>query len=280
MNQVGRLRKDSDPATGACEPGLIRFDPRELHVWGIWLTASDAALAYYRSTLSLDERDRAERFSFENLRRSYVLSRGGLRILLAHYLGCAPNEIELIYGPKGKPALRHASRIRFNTSHSGQMALHAFTYDCEIGVDVEQLRELTDPEAIAARFFSRAEVAELLSLRPGDRGLAFLRCWTRKEAYVKSIGDGLAIPLNHFQVTLLPGVPARFVQVTSDMGAASDWTLNDLELATGYVGALAYRDKPRPTTIHPTVQADQLPELLRARDEAPQRADGLSTTGL
>ena len=153
--------------------------------------------------------------------------------------------------------------IRFNTSHSGQMALHAFTRDCELGVDVEQLRDLDDPEAIATRFFSSTEVSELLSLRPGDRGLAFLRCWTRKEAYVKSIGDGLAIPLNHFQVTLLPGVPARFVQVTNNMGTASDWTLNDLELAAGYVGALAYRDSLRPTTIHPPVRADNFQKSSR-----------------
>jgi 4'-phosphopantetheinyl transferase len=264
MNQRTRPGKDSFAATGTSEAGSIRLGPREVQIWAIWLTASDAAFSYYRSTLSLDERDRSERFSFENLRHSYVLSRGGLRILLGHYLGCSPDEVELLYGPKGKPALRPATRIRFNTSHSGQMALHAFTCDCELGVDVEQLRDLDDPEAIAARFFSSAEVSELLSLRPCDRGLAFLRCWTRKEAYVKSIGDGLAIPLNHFQVTLLPGVPARFVQVTSDMGVASDWTLNDLELAEGYVGALAYRDSPRPTTIHPTVRADKLPEVLQA----------------
>jgi 4'-phosphopantetheinyl transferase len=246
-------------------PDQSDFCPREVHIWGIWLTASDAALVSYRSTLSLDERDRAERYSFENLRRSFTLSRGGLRILLAHYLGCPPNEIELVCGPKGKPALRDSSRIRFNASHSGQMALYAFTLDCELGVDVEHFRELDDAELIAARFFSAAEVSELLSLKSDDRGLAFFRCWTRKEAYIKAIGDGLAIPLNRFQVTLLPGAPARFVQIAGDMGTASDWTLHHLDLSPGYVGALAYRDSRRPTTIHPTVRADELPELLPAQ---------------
>ena len=250
--------------SGSCQVGPIRFGAREIQIWGIWLTASDAELAYYRSTLSLDERHRAERFSFANLKRSYTLSRGGLRILLAHYLRCPPNEIELVCGAKGKPELRHSSRIRFNASHSDQIALYAFTLGCELGVDVEQLRELDDLASIAVRFFSTGEVSELLSLEPEDRGLAFFRCWTRKEAYVKAIGDGLAISLDRFRVTLLPGAPARFVQIASDMGTASDWTLNHLEPAPGYIGALAYQDSQRPTTIHPIARADELPDVLRA----------------
>jgi 4'-phosphopantetheinyl transferase len=249
---------------GTRETGASLLGPREVQIWGIWLTASDAALSYYYSTLSLDERHRAERFRFGNLRRSYILSRGGLRILLAHYLGCAPTEIEIIGGPKGKPALRDSSRIRFNTSHSGEMALYSLTVGCELGVDVEQLRPLDDPESIAVRFFSPGEVSELLSLNPEDRGVAFFRCWTRKEAYVKAIGDGLAMPLNCFQVTLLPGVPARFVQLAGDTGIAGDWTLDHLDPEPGYLGALAYHDSRRPTTIHPTVPADQLPDLLQA----------------
>ena len=251
---------------GIREAGPIRLGWREVQIWGVWLTASDAALADFRSTLSFEERRRAERFRFENLRRSYTLSRGGLRILLGLYLGCPPNEIELTCGPKGKPALRNSSRIRFNASHSGEMALYAFTVGCELGVDVEQLRKLDDPESIAARFFSTAEAAELRSLKPDDRGSAFFRCWTRKEAYVKAIGDGLAIPLNRFQVTLLPGIPARVVQIASEMGIAADWTLDHLELAPGYLGALAYRDSRRPTAIQPTVRADVLRDILEAKN--------------
>jgi 4'-phosphopantetheinyl transferase len=234
-----------------------------VQVWGVWLSGSDDSLAYYRSTLSPEELQRAERFRFEHLRHSYTRSRGSLRLLLAHYLGHPPNEIQLIYRPKGKPILRDSSQIDFNASHSGQMALYAFTVGCELGIDVEQLRKLDDAESIAARFFSTAEASELLSLTPEQRGPAFFRCWTRKEAYVKAVGGGLAIPLNLFQVTLLPGIPARFVQLASDMGTAADWTLDHLELAPGYLGALAYRDSRRPTTIHPIVRSDDLPNLLR-----------------
>jgi 4'-phosphopantetheinyl transferase len=245
------------------EGGLARLGSREVQVWGVWLSGSDASLAYYRSILSPEELQRAERFRFEHLRHSYTRSRGSLRLLLAHYLGLPPNEIQLICRPKGKPILRDSSQIDFNASHSGQMALYAFTVGCELGIDVEQIRRLDDAESIAARFFSTAEASELLSLTPEQRGPAFFRCWTRKEAYVKAVGDGLAIPLNRFQVTLLPGIPARFVQLASDMGTAADWTLDHLELAPGYLGALAYRDNRRPTTFHPIVRSDDLPNLLR-----------------
>jgi 4'-phosphopantetheinyl transferase len=245
------------------EDGLARLGSREVQVWGIWLSGSDASLDYYRSTLSPEELQRAGRFRFENLRHSYTRSRGSLRLLLAHYLGCPPNQIELTCRPKGKPILRDSSRIDFNASHSGEMALYAFTVGCEVGIDVEKIRKLDEPESIATRFFSMAEASELLSLTPEQRGPAFFRCWTRKEAYVKAIGEGLSIPLDCFQVTLLPEVPARFVQIAGDMGKAADWTLDHLELAPGYLGALAYRDRRRPTTIHPLVRSDDLQKLLQ-----------------
>ncbi len=247
---------------GERESGPIEIGAREVHLWGIWLNAGTEALAQFSSTLSSEERYRADRFSSEILKCSYTFSRGGLRILLAHYLGRLPNEIELIRGPKGKPSLRESSRIRFNTSHSGQMALYAFTLGCEVGVDVEQIRKLDDAESLASRFFSPGEISELLSLNPKEMTQAFFRCWTRKEAYIKAVGGGLSIPLSCFQVTLLHGVPARLVQIADDMGDAGEWTLHHLEPAPGYVGALAYQDNPRPITIHPTVRAEDLSEAL------------------
>jgi 4'-phosphopantetheinyl transferase len=232
-----------------------------VEVWGIWLEAAEPMLRYYHSILSTEEHSRAERSRFEKFTGSYILSRGALRVLLSHHLGCSPNEIELTTGPRGKPALQSPSRLKFNVSHSGQMALYAFTFGCDIGIDVERIRKLDNAESIAARFFAAAEASELRSLIPHDRTLAFFRCWTRKEAYVKTIGDGLAIPLNSFQVTLLPGAPARLVQLST--GLATDWTLEHLDLAPGYIGALAYRDSPRPTTVHPLIRAGDLPGLLQ-----------------
>jgi 4'-phosphopantetheinyl transferase len=247
---------------GTSAPQPIVIGPREVQIWGLWSTASDPVIADFRSILSLEERRRAERFRFEHLKCSYTLSRGGLRVLLGHYLRCPPSAVELICGPKGKPELRDSTLLRFNTSHSGQMTVYAFTLGCELGVDVEHFRKLNDPESIAKRYFSPGEVSDLLALKAEDKEMGFFRCWTRKEAYVKAIGEGLAVPLDRFQVTLLPGTPARFVRIASEMGTAADWSLHHLEPAPGYLGALAYRDSPRPVVMYPVVPAEELKRVL------------------
>jgi 4'-phosphopantetheinyl transferase len=104
-----------------------------------------------------------------------------------------------------------------------------------------------------AGFFCLEEATEIMSLPPSERERAFFRCWTRKEAYIKAIGDGLSAPLDGFRVTVLPNAPAHFVHLgrgTTDTGA---WTLHDLCLAPDYAAALAYRDRQRPLSIFPIV---------------------------
>ncbi len=71
---------------------------------------------------------------------------------------------------------------------------------------------------------------------------AFFRCWTRKEAYVKGRGDGLALPLQDFDVSLLPNEPARLLATRPDSGDASRWELADLAAFTGYASALPFRN--------------------------------------
>jgi 4'-phosphopantetheinyl transferase len=223
----------------------------DVHVWTLDSGASEAMAARFLPILAPDEKERAARFRFDRLQHSFVVTRGVLRCLLACYVDVPPGGIRFAYGAKGKPALASAAGIEFNATHSGGFAMFAFAIGCRVGVDVELMRPMAGAADIAERFFCPEEAAEIGSLPLGERERAFFRCWTRKEAYIKAIGDGLSAPLDGFRVTLRPGEPARLVHIAHDTDAAQAWTLDDLGPAAGYMAALAYRDRRRSLSTFP-----------------------------
>jgi 4'-phosphopantetheinyl transferase len=214
----------------------------DVHVWRIALEVSDLLLARLREILADDERRRAERFHFEKDRRHFIAGRGALRVLLAGYLACRPEEVRFAYSNYGKPRLAdkdNASDLRFNLTHSHGLALLAVTRGRDIGIDVEHLRDMErDGEPLAERFFSPRETAVLRSLPPEQRREAFFHCWTRKEAYIKANGKGLSLPLDQFDVTLRPGEPAMLLATQHDPDEVQRWSIQNLNLGEGYVGAL------------------------------------------
>src|SRR5690554_1352871 len=101
-------------------PALAEDD---VHVWRIRLDAVDVLSGV--STLSVDERQRAEGFHFEKDRINYSRTRGMLRHLLGRYLDVPPRGIPIDYQMEGKPFVRNDRDLRFNVSHSGGVALIA-----------------------------------------------------------------------------------------------------------------------------------------------------------
>ena len=161
-------------------------------------TADLDAEAADGSALSDDECERAARFRFDRDRRRFVAGRSALRSLVGSYLDVAPDEVAFEYGPQGKPFVPGAT-LSFNVSHSGGQAVYAFGSGLEVGVDVELLDHARYGDDVAERFFSPQEVATLRGLAPAMRPDAFLRCWTRKEAFIKARGEGLSLPLDEFR---------------------------------------------------------------------------------
>jgi 4'-phosphopantetheinyl transferase len=201
---------------------------RIIHVWPVLNEAPSSVAERFQPYLSPDEKGRAARFRFEHLRNSFVVTHGVLRILLGRYLHISPAGILFKYGSKGKPRIAGSAGIDFNMSHSDGLAVFAFTAGCEVGVDVERIRPLPDMQSIADRFFCSEEAAELMSLAANQREHGFYLCWSRKEAYIKAIGDGLSAPLDSFRVTLQPCQPARFIHLANDTSASKAWSLHDL----------------------------------------------------
>ena len=248
-------------------------DQREVHVWFVELAASAASVEDCISTLSDDERERASRFRFEHLTTAFTLSRGILRVLLGRYLAIEPAHVRFAYGTRGKPRLAFPeSPLEFNLAHSGRFAAYAFAVGCELGVDIEEVRPISDQESIVRRFFSPEECEEWLELDSSQRDEAFFRCWTRKEAYIKALGDGLSMPLDSFRVSLRPEVPASLIHADGDPAAASDWSLWSLTPADGYAGSLAVPGRAHSVRILPPLTAASVLELVRGPGPFPPAA--------
>jgi len=196
--------------------------------------------------LSDTERRRADRFAFDRDRNRFIVARANLREMLATRLSVRPESVELTYGVHGKPALSRRfadSDLRFNVSHSDDVAVYAFSLGREIGIDIEVVRSIPDADDIAARFFSRRENETYLTLDPNDKPQGFFNCWTRKEAFVKAIGDGLYHPLDSFDVSLSPGEHAKILRIKDMPGSECGWCLNSFSPLPGLITAVVTENR-------------------------------------
>ncbi len=216
----------------------VKLERGEVQVWFARLDRTPARLARMLTILNPDEAARAARFVMDVHRNRFVAARALLRDLLAGYLAEPPAAIHFAYNAWGKPALASgfsAADVRFNLSHSQDLALYAFALEREVGVDLELIRGDFANEQLAENFFSPAEVAVLRALPREYQARGFFNCWTRKEAYVKARGQGLSIELKSFDVSLAPGEEARFLRGDDCVG----WSLKSLDPGAGWVAALA-----------------------------------------
>lgn len=216
------------------------LDAHTVHVWRIPLDQPDWHIAWLTGSLSPDEREVAGRFHFVMHRNRYIAGRGAMRAILARYLGSEPSQVCFAYGAQGKPALATApadQRLCFNLAHSQALGLLAVASDREVGIDVEGFRRLENASQVAERFFSSREVAAYREIAECNRTEAFLRCWTRKEAYLKALGTGLSTPLDRFDVSLEPDDP-RILHVADSPDEVARWSMRELRPQPCYIAAV------------------------------------------
>jgi 4'-phosphopantetheinyl transferase len=208
---------------------ITELDSR-VHVWRVRL---DGLENHRVEALSEDERERAERLALPEDRRRFVAGRAVLRAILADALDLPPPQdgspagagLVFGYAAAGKPYLVDDRQLRFNLSHSGAFCVIAVTRSGDVGIDVERLRPVGDPQGIARRAFTEAERAALLGCPPADREALFYRIWTRKEALLKAMGLGL------------PALGDPDAAALASGGAA--WIVTLLPHLDGYAAALA-----------------------------------------
>lgn len=151
--------------------------------------------------LDADELAQAHRLAFAADRRRYLAAHVGLRRHLGHELQRAPATLVFGRDALGKPRLA-TQRCEFNLSHTVERAALAIA-DRPVGVDIEQLREIGDLDALAERCFTADERKEL-EAADVRRAEWFLHGWTRKEACLKAIGCGLSLEPATFETGLVP----------------------------------------------------------------------------
>jgi 4'-phosphopantetheinyl transferase len=238
--------KTSDGLTNwSVSPDNMTLSKGKIDVWAVPLDSGKGYIAECNELLSKDEISRARRFHFEADQRRFTIARGCLRKLIGRYLKRDAHSIVFQTNEYGKPRLagENDMPLCFNISHSGEMAVMAFTYSRELGVDIELIRENIDHQSLSERFFSEAEATILKSLADEDRLKCFYETWTRKEAFIKAVGKGLSIPLDQFDVSVGVGVSPALVDVRYDCANSSGWFMSEITLNESFAGAIAVEGK-------------------------------------
>ena len=207
-------------------------------------TPDDAALERMAALLSSEERAIAAAFDAPDRRRSYIAAHALLRSILGRMVGAAPNELVFRYGHRGKPELAGpgTNNVQFNMSHSRDVVLVAVAHGRRVGVDIEHIDEPGDVRRIAARFLSPRDRDAIEQLPLDRQREGFLRCWTRKEAYMKARGDGISRPLDDFDVALSAEstrATPRLSNAAGDPNEADRWELADVSAPRGFMAAIA-----------------------------------------
>lgn len=213
-----------------------------VHMWYISLDCSSSEITHLAEVLSPAEINRAEAFHFERDRRLFQVSHGALRFILCQYVDCHPAEIKYQVTSNGKPFLVNDPELYFNLSHSHERAIVAVSRIHPLGVDIEHVRSLENIDLLARQCFSPTEYQAFSVLPESDRLLGFFNAWTRKEAFIKAIGDGLSYPLADFDVSLHPGEDAQLLSVARDPLEVKAWTMLAFNPGNGYVAACAVRE--------------------------------------
>lgn len=235
-----RTRPQDDEAW-YMSPGNRPLLCRAVDIWQIPLDVDYKSIQRAREVLAEDELVRASRFHFERDSRRFIVAHGTMRKILANYLQTEPPQLIFDSGERGKPEIRRSRNqlnLKFNLSHSGDLALLAVTSGASVGVDIETVNSAVATEEIAYICFSADEVKELLTLPKQQRVEAFFCCWTRKEAYIKAKGDGFSMRLDSFSVGVRHDRPAALISVVGDQAEPNRWSVYDVKIDFMHKAAL------------------------------------------
>jgi 4'-phosphopantetheinyl transferase len=220
----------------------MKLRDSEVHLWLASLHLEASRVDALRLILSKNEIRKAAQFRFKEDCNQFIVARGMLRTILGHYISVPPEELDFLYGSRGKPTLASQfskEKVQFNMSHSHNLALYIITRNRQVGVDLEFVQTIPEVNQLVKRFFCTQEQAAFRALSPEERQEAFFRYWTCKEAYIKARGEGFALAPDQFGVSISPGNPTKLLVRSENPNEVSRWSFCELQPAPGYIAAFA-----------------------------------------
>ncbi len=220
--------------------------PGTIHIWLIEIDDQTHDVLSLEKQLSPEEIERSRHYRFEPDRFRFVIRRGILRQLLGRYIGVVPGDIKYISNSNGKLSLP-LHPLQFSVSHSQNRIAYAFSLDQDIGVDIEQVKQLPDLAQMVKTWFSLEECTGIFSLDPSDQLESFYHVWTQKEAFIKVSGEGLSFPLGDFSVSTDPHNSGRLLSIKN--GDISQWNMVCMP-EPGWRVAVCIHSKSAPKVEH------------------------------
>lgn len=225
----------------------IKLEAGTIHIWLSYLNLHETRLKHLYPLLSADEKERSERLKLYKHRKRFIASHGFMRSVLSLYLDTPAEQLEFSFKEHGKPELilnQHQPDIRFNLSHSNNLAILAVSQSNEVGIDIEFMEKKAEWKKIINRFFTDTEQKAIFSLPEEQQRTAFFKVWTRKEAFMKVTGLGLHLPPAQFSVST-PPEPAKFIEYINEK-ENDDVHMQDIALPktfNDYVGCVSASEK-------------------------------------
>jgi 4'-phosphopantetheinyl transferase len=215
------------------------MDRQTIRLWQGDCTAAEADYPHFWSILNQTERRHASTLKNDRVQKRYVVVHARLRILLADAANAAPQQLRIHKAEYGKPFLVDYPELAFNLSHTGDKLLVAIAYNCDLGVDIEQCKTRVNLIGLVDKCFAEEEKAYWQQTPEAQQTRAFYQLWTRKEAFVKATGRGIALGFR--QCIINPQNLNEFIRIPAGYGQANEWMVQDIDLDRTICGALVVK---------------------------------------
>lgn len=230
----------------------LQLPRNELHVWHLQLPDQLQNTEHYIPLLDQAEKHRLNSFLQPLMRQNYLLIRASVRNILGDYLKCPPAQVNLSTNPYNKPQLcpqKEPVNLQFSISHSANRAVIALALDAPVGIDLEFRHRKPNIQALLRRYFSPKTAAEIEALPEAARNEAFLRVWTRFEAYKKAMGTGLRGGDQAIYIPCLSQPVDRFHPLFPGDNQRGHWLTAEIDSEPGALISVVVDETLEPTAI-------------------------------